>query len=246
MPFYHGDWKKDLGVQALNFHDRHVWFEMLMLMHESEQRGLLILNGKPMSHETIARLINLDKQIFEKSLTSIIENGVCSVREDGTIFSRKMIRDEEISAKRSISGLKGGNPNLLNQKSKHHSYANAVNVNVIEDDIDIKNKKKVLDFLYFDEISLDIWKTKLGTRFDRVCEKLNGWIGEAKGTPEFQDRLIKGQNAPFTIQNWVAKAIINEPPDKPPEKPIGESIREAIAAEERKLLKAKNGDRIRN
>jgi len=72
------------------------------------------------------------------------------------------------------------------------------------------NKIKVLDFLYFDEISLDTWKMKLGEKFDRTCEKLNGWIGESKGTPEHQARLAKGRNASFTIQNWVARAVSSE------------------------------------
>ena len=45
MQFYPGDWRKDIGVQSLSFHDRGVWFEMLMLMHGSERRGVLVLNG---------------------------------------------------------------------------------------------------------------------------------------------------------------------------------------------------------
>lgn len=43
--FYPGDWRKDPGVQSLSFHDRGVWHEMLCLMHESEERGKLTLNG---------------------------------------------------------------------------------------------------------------------------------------------------------------------------------------------------------
>jgi hypothetical protein len=36
LQWYPADWRKDPGVQALSLHDRMVWFEMLMLMHESE------------------------------------------------------------------------------------------------------------------------------------------------------------------------------------------------------------------
>jgi hypothetical protein len=74
-----------------------------------------------------------------------------------------------------------------------------------------KGKQKILDFVYLDEIEIDGLKCKLGLDgFERACEKLNGWIGESKGTVEFNNRLAKGANAAFTIQNWVSRAISNE------------------------------------
>lgn len=164
MAFYPGDWKKDLGVQTLSFHDRAVWFEMLMLMHESEQRGLLILNGKPMSHETIAKLIGLDKQIFLECLNRIIENGVCSVREDGAIFNRKMVKSEDISLKRSICGSMGGNPNLLKQKNQSGSYPNAdIDIDNVNEDLNKKNSLQVPESLKCEEITKAIanWEKKL-------------------------------------------------------------------------------------
>ena len=116
IQFYPGDWRKDVGVQSLSFHDRGVWFEMLLLMHESERRGFLVLNGRPMSDETIARALGLDKQILTLALTSLLESGVAS-REDetGAIYCRRMARDEKLRKVRSDAGKKGGNPLLLKQ-----------------------------------------------------------------------------------------------------------------------------------
>lgn len=37
--FYPADWRKDPGIQALDRHDRSVWFDMLCIMHESDERG---------------------------------------------------------------------------------------------------------------------------------------------------------------------------------------------------------------
>lgn len=116
--FYPADWKKDPGVQACDFFTRHVWFEMLLLMHESDERGVLLLNGKPMSDIVIARLLNLDNQIFETCLTTLLDFGVAHRRElDNAIYNKRMVRDEEIRQIRKISGLQGGNPILLKQKS---------------------------------------------------------------------------------------------------------------------------------
>jgi hypothetical protein len=92
--FYPSDWRSDNGVQSLNYYERGVWFEMLCLMHESEQRGKLILNGKPMPEESLARLLSLDKQALSKTLATLIDFGVCSRDENGILYSRRMVKDE--------------------------------------------------------------------------------------------------------------------------------------------------------
>lgn len=119
LQFYPADWKKDPGVQALSFHDRGVWLEILCLMHESERRGVLLLGSQPMPEDALARLLGLDNQILTTTLTTLLTYGVAS-REEGTgaLMNRRMVRDEHIRQVRKKAGELGGNPNLLNQTSK--------------------------------------------------------------------------------------------------------------------------------
>lgn len=118
LNFYIGDWRKDIGVQSLPYHERGIWFEIICLMHESEQRGKLILNGKPMTEEALARLLGLDKQILSKALSSILEAGVASIEPDtGVLVCRRMVRDENIRKIRSECGKKGGHPLLVKQNA---------------------------------------------------------------------------------------------------------------------------------
>lgn len=134
MPFYIGDYKKDITVQSLDRYERNIWLDLMCLMWESSERGYLTINGKPMSHEAIARAIGEDNQNFKICLTKILDNGCFNVREDGAIFSRRMVRESEISVKRSISGSQGGNPNLLKQNSSKPSSKTQAS-----SDIDIDN-----------------------------------------------------------------------------------------------------------
>jgi hypothetical protein len=118
IQLYVGDWRKDPSVQSLNYHDRGVWFEMICLMHESEERGKLVLNGQPMPIDALARLLGLDKQILTTTLTTLLTYGVASQCPDtGIISNRRMIRDEEIRKIRANAGKLGGNPILVKQKS---------------------------------------------------------------------------------------------------------------------------------
>lgn len=118
IQFYPNDWRGDIGVQSLSYHDRGVWLEILFLMHSSEQRGLLLLNGKPMPNEVLARHLALDKQKLEQTIENFISYGVASIDEEtGALMNRRMVKDEHIRQVRKEAGAKGGNPNLLNQNS---------------------------------------------------------------------------------------------------------------------------------
>lgn len=116
MQFYPADWRKDLAVQALDFFDRGVWFEILCLMHESSERGVLLLNSLPMPDGVLARLLGLDNQILTTTLTKLLTYGVARRREcDSAIFSKRMVEDEKLCKIRRQVGKLGGNPNLLKQ-----------------------------------------------------------------------------------------------------------------------------------
>lgn len=144
MPFYIGDWKKDPGIQVLTREQKMIWFEILMLMWESSERGYLTINNKPITNEMLAVALNLDNQNLSKTLTSFKELGLYSCREsDGAIYSRKQVEIIELSEKRKNAGIQGGSPILVKHrlsKKKAKGLANTENesVSVNENEIDIK------------------------------------------------------------------------------------------------------------
>jgi uncharacterized phage protein (TIGR02220 family) len=116
LQFYPADWRKDLAVQSLGYHDRGVWLEMLCLMHESSERGVLLLNETPMADVVAARILGLDIQTFKQTLGTLLSHGVARRREsDGAIFNKRMVSDERLCDIRRKAGKKGGNPALLKQ-----------------------------------------------------------------------------------------------------------------------------------
>lgn len=107
FPFYFGDWRKAGEIRALDLGVRMIWFEMLGFMWESTERGYLTLNGKPVSNSVITKMLGIDITTFEQALQQMEEFNVFSRREDGAIYSRKMVRDEEIRLVKSASGKQG-------------------------------------------------------------------------------------------------------------------------------------------
>lgn len=117
--FYPGDWKRDKEVQSLSFEERGVWFEMLLLMFDSAEKGKLVFsNGNIMSDDDVARSIGISRQRYVKILHKLLQHGVASKDEDtGIIYCRRMVRDANLSNKRAKCGSLGGNPNLVKQNS---------------------------------------------------------------------------------------------------------------------------------
>lgn len=121
MQWYPGDWRKDPGVQALSYEERGVWFELLMLMHDCEQRGKLILNGKPIENHRIGLMLRLTEGEISHHISQLISLGVASLCEEtGALMCRRMVRDDEKRSKLSDYGKLGGNPAF--KKGKDNPY----------------------------------------------------------------------------------------------------------------------------
>ena len=115
--FYAGDWLRDTGLRSCSAAARGLWMDILCFMHEGSPYGYLKVNHKVILSPNLARMCGLTLQETEGCLAELGEAGVYEVDAEGVIFSRRMIRDEELRNKRAACGHLGGNPTLKdNQK----------------------------------------------------------------------------------------------------------------------------------
>jgi hypothetical protein len=106
--YYWGDWFKDLALQSCSLPARGLWHEMNCLMHQGEPYGHLTMpNGKPMGPQQLANLCKISPALCKKLVQELEGNGVFSRTSDGTIFSRRMVRDEAIRQARAEGGKAG-------------------------------------------------------------------------------------------------------------------------------------------
>ncbi len=111
--FYPADWRKDPALSTCSLAARGLWIELMCVAHESDDYGVLCINGKPMTDAQIARTVGETPAVVTKLIKELDEAGVFSRRADGAIYSRRMVADEHIRNVRSAAGRLGGNPNLL-------------------------------------------------------------------------------------------------------------------------------------
>lgn len=120
MFFYTGDWLKDPQLRRCTHEEKGVYIDMLCLMHECEERGVLATAGSAWSDEEVARAIGGDHQRTLSCVVALVVKGVISRNSSGAIYSRRMVRDEQKRQKCSEAGKKGGgNPTFKGVHKGH-------------------------------------------------------------------------------------------------------------------------------
>jgi len=99
MRFYPSDWLGDPALRTCSYAARGLWMDMLCLMDAAKPRGHLKLSRQKVDAQTLATLTNGTPRRVEKLLAELQKAGVFSVNSRGTIYSRKMVREEKWSKK---------------------------------------------------------------------------------------------------------------------------------------------------
>lgn len=119
MPFDINKWHNSKEVKALEPEVKHVWFEMICCMWQSEERGYLTTNYQPIviftpSVQTgvrtgvptlaIAGVIPCVEPLLKEAIVKMYSLNVFSVREDGVIYCRDMVREVAYKSQKSKAG----------------------------------------------------------------------------------------------------------------------------------------------
>jgi hypothetical protein len=134
--WYWQDYLSDENLSDCSLAAQGLWMRMLGYMARSEKRGYLIFNGnqkeskslveqKQIESKILAKRTHTDEKIIEQLIGELEENGVFSRDENGIIFSRRLVREAELSRIRSEAGRKGGRPSLKRDENHIESKLKA-------------------------------------------------------------------------------------------------------------------------
>lgn len=112
MKFFCADWRAHTKLRICSLTARGLWIEMICIMHEADPYGYLALNGKEVGLDKLADLTGGRLSELPTLLDELETAGVFSRTRNGTIYSRRMVRDEKKSKVSRKNGRLGGNPNL--------------------------------------------------------------------------------------------------------------------------------------
>jgi hypothetical protein len=91
--------------------------DMICFMHEGSPYGHLKVGDKVILPFNLSRMVGETLDVVEGWLDELSTAGVYEITDEGVIYSKRMIRDENLRQVRAAGGSKGGNPALMD-KSK--------------------------------------------------------------------------------------------------------------------------------
>lgn len=116
--FWWQDWQRDPALRMCSLAARGAWIEMLCLMADADPVGHLLVNGRSPNMRQLSAVLGCSEREAAKLVAELEENGVFSRSDNGTIYSRRMVRDKAISDEAAANGKKGGNPNITGKAKR--------------------------------------------------------------------------------------------------------------------------------
>lgn len=106
--FEPGVWLQDPELSRWSAAARGVWIDILCLMFQSDERGVLVSCGEAWTVEETARALRGDNEVSLSSIQELLRRGVMRSRKDGALYCSRMVRETELSKVRAEAGQIGG------------------------------------------------------------------------------------------------------------------------------------------
>lgn len=111
--FYPTDWLGSGSLRRADLAVKGFYIDLLCVMFDCEFPGMLETNGNAWTDEEISKSVNGDPCENMRHLRRLLDMGILSRNSNKTVFSRRMVRDENKRRSCSRAGKKGGgNPHL--------------------------------------------------------------------------------------------------------------------------------------
>jgi len=110
--FYPADWLRDTALRSCSMGARGLWIDMICFMHEGNPYGHLKVGNKVILSTNLASMVGATLKDVIDWLEELHQAGVYELGDNGTIYSKRMVRDEILRNKRAEGGKLGGNPAL--------------------------------------------------------------------------------------------------------------------------------------
>jgi hypothetical protein len=176
LPLYVQDFMTDEKLMECSAIATGVYIKIMCVMHKSESYGTILLKQKDKQSDKqienfaykLAKFLPWDLQTVLKGLDELLHENVLSIDGD-LLIQKRMVKDGNISDKRSLSGSKGGkkttdkNKKFAQAKTQANSESEyeSENVDEIKNENEFKKPKAAKTDLQF-----------LIDRFNEKCDKL--------------------------------------------------------------------------
>lgn len=219
-------WRNDEGLRMCSLAARGLWADLLAIMHGCTPYGHLLVNGRVPTPKQVASLVGMtsEREVTE-CLAELRDNGVCSIADNGAIYCRRMVRDNQAREQSKQYGSLGGNPSLTKRVIEGVNPPIGEGVNIEKELEREKEKEPDIGAQRRKRVQADWWPDDNGIAFASERQ-----ISPDLEVPRFRDHHIaKGSlmvDWAAAWRTWVQNAVKFRA-DKP--KPTGTNGHDLLA-----------------
>lgn len=130
LPLYVQDFLTDEKLNECSAESVGVYIMLMCVMHKSEEYGTILLRQKDKQTgwqisdfaRKLVRHLPYSEEVIERALTELLEEGVLNIEGD-SLYQKRMVKDGEISEKRSRAGKKGAKAKYTNESAEAKAVA---------------------------------------------------------------------------------------------------------------------------
>ena len=198
LPLYVQDFLTDEKLAECSAESTGVYIRLMCLMHKSHTYGKILLRQKERQSEQpvldfaekLSRQMPYKSEVIARALDELIDEEVVYI-EDNALCQKRMIRDAELSEKRSFAGRKGAeNANKRFTKKEEFAAAKPSANNTAKPSANTENEN---EYEIEDEINKKEINGEIQIPFDgALLDAFNDWIAykEEKRQP-YKPRGLK-------------------------------------------------------
>ncbi len=130
LPLYVQDFLTDEKLNECSAESVGVYIMLMCVMHKSDDYGTILLRQKDKQTgwqisdfaRKLVRHLPYSEEVIERALTELLEEGVLNIEGD-SLYQKRMVKDGEISEKRSRAGKKGAKAKYTNESAEAKAVA---------------------------------------------------------------------------------------------------------------------------
>lgn len=210
LPLYIQDWLTNNKLKQCLLGAHGLMINVMCLMHKEDTYGKLLLRQKFKQTDKqqknfalmLAKLLPFDLPEIEKYLSELIDEKVLIIQDD-LLICKRMVKDAETSAVRSLSGKKGGEKTKEKILKPPNNFAQAKVVANTENEIEYENNNNY-------STGLVIEMAKIFKKYNPIieiiptlhyppCLQIAYRIAKLKG---WQQADVLNGKMPDTLKSW--------------------------------------------
>lgn len=221
LPLYVQDYLTDEKLNECSASTQGVYIKIMCVMHKSDEYGCILLEQKYKQTDDqvknfalkLVKHLPFSEQEIYSSLTELLNEKVLHLLDD-KIYQKRMVKDNELSLKRSEAGQKGGiasqfaKANAKPKEEPNSEYENEYEIETVIEYLNnksgknfkcnSKNSKKHIHARFCEGFTIDQFKKVIDT-------KVSKWLND----PKMEDYL-----RPETIFGTKFESYLNESKSK--------------------------------